>query len=62
MATVFDKPSLFQRLSPWFSGFDKLLLAAVLLLCAMGLATMYSVGFDHGTRFIDHARNMLISM
>ena len=62
MATVFDKPSLFQRLSPWFSGFDKLLLAAVLLLCAMGLATMYSAGFDHGTRFIDHARNMLISM
>ena len=24
--------------------------------------TMYSVGFDHGTRFSDHARNMLIAM
>lgn len=62
MATVFDKPSLLQRLAPWFSGFDKLLLAAVLLLCMLGLTTMYSVGFDHGTRFVDHARNMLIAL
>jgi rod shape determining protein RodA len=31
-----------------------------MLACA-GLATMYSVGFDHGTRFFDHGRNMLIA-
>ena len=28
--------------------------------CA-GLLTMYSSGFDHGSRFEDHARNMLIA-
>lgn len=61
MATVIDKPSLFQRLAPWFSGFDAWLLLAVFILCGIGLITMYSVGFDHGTRFVDHARNMLIA-
>ena len=28
----------------------------------MGLVTMYSAGFDHGTRFVDHARNMLLAV
>jgi len=23
---------------------------------------MYSAGFDHGTRFVDHGRNMLIAL
>ncbi len=27
----------------------------------MGLTAMYSSGFDHGTRFADHGRNMLIA-
>jgi len=31
-----------------------------MLACA-GLLTMYSSGYDHGTRFEDHARNMLIA-
>ena len=34
---------------------------AVALLASAGLLTMYSSGFDHGTRFVDHARNMLIA-
>ena len=42
-------------------GFDGLLAFAVFLLVCAGLVTMYSAGFDHGTRFIDHARNMLIA-
>ncbi len=33
----------------------------VLVLAAAGLVTMYSVGFDHGTRFVDHGRNMLLA-
>jgi rod shape determining protein RodA len=37
------------------------LLLAVLLLAGLGLITMYSSGFDHGTRFADHGRNMLIA-
>jgi rod shape determining protein RodA len=28
----------------------------------MGLVTMYSAGFDHGTRFVDHGRNMLLAL
>ncbi len=62
MAVMFDKPPLFQRLLPWFRGFDLLLLLAVLVLAGVGLLTMYSSGYDHGTRFEDHGRNMLIAV
>lgn len=61
MPAVFDKPSLLQRAAPVFSGFDKPLVLAVLLLACAGLLTMYSSGFDHGSRFTDHGRNMLIA-
>ena len=37
------------------------LVLVVLLLAGVGLMTMYSSGFDHGTRFEDHGRNMLIA-
>jgi rod shape determining protein RodA len=61
MSAVFDKPSVFQRAAPMFQGFDGLLAFAVFLLAGAGLLIMYSSGFDHGTRFIDHGRNMLIA-
>ncbi len=61
MAAVFDKPSLWQRVTPIFQGFDGLLAFAILLLAATGLMTMYSVGFDHGTRFAAHSRNMMLA-
>lgn len=61
MKSRFDQPTLWQRVSPVFSGFDGWLLSAILLLATMGMVTMYSVGFDHGTRFVDHGRNMLIA-
>ena len=61
MSIVFEKPSLWQRVLPFLRGFDFLLLLAVLLLAGMGLTAMYSSGFDHGTRFADHGRNMLIA-
>jgi rod shape determining protein RodA len=59
--TVVNKPSLWQRVKPAFSGFDPLLGVAALLLVGLGLVTMYSAGFDSGTRFPDHARNMLLA-
>lgn len=62
MAVVFDKPSLWQRVLPVFQGFDLPLALAVFLLAGMGLLVMYSVGFDHGSRFADHGRNMLIAV
>jgi rod shape determining protein RodA len=37
------------------------LVFAILLLGSIGLVTMYSAGFDHGTRFADHGRNLLIA-
>lgn len=61
MAAVFEKPSLRQRVSPMLQGFDGPLAFAVFLLVCAGLLTMYSSGFDHGTRFLDHGRNMLLA-
>jgi len=62
MSAIFEKPSLWQRIKPVFTGFDGPLLFALLLLAAAGLTTMYSVGYDSGTRFADHGRNMLIAL
>lgn len=61
MAVVFERPSLLQRAAPWFHGFDGPLAFAVFLLVCAGLLTMFSSGYDHGTRFVDHGRNMLIA-
>ena len=60
--TVIERPPLWQRLRPWLSGFDIPLLLAVLWMCAWGLLCMYSAGYDHGTRFVDHARNMVLAL
>ncbi|NDZ14723.1 rod shape-determining protein RodA [Variovorax sp. WS11] len=60
-AAVFHQPSLARRIAPVFQGFDGFLAFAVLLLACAGLLTMYSSGYDHGTRFMDHGRNMLLA-
>ena len=61
MSAVFDKPSVRHRLAPMLVGFDGPLAFAVFMLACAGLLTMYSSGFDHGTRFVDHGRNMMIA-
>ena len=61
MSVVYERPSLLARVAPIFLGFDGPLLLAAALLTAGGLVTMYSVGFDSGTRFGDHARNAAIA-
>jgi rod shape determining protein RodA len=61
MSVVLDKPTLWQRIWPLVRGYDLLLLLAVGILCCIGLVAMYSSGFDHGTRFVDHGRNMLLA-
>jgi rod shape determining protein RodA len=58
---VFERPSIWQRLKPVFGGFDVPLAAAVAVLSLIGMVTMYSAGFDHGTRFVDHGRNLLLA-
>lgn len=62
MSVIFEKPSLWQRIKPIFTGFDGPLLVALLLLAGAGLTTMYSAGYDNGSRFADHGRNMLIAL
>jgi rod shape determining protein RodA len=62
VSIVFERPSVWQRLRPVFGGFDGPLALAVLMLAVIGLVTMYSAGFDQGTRFPDHGRNMLIAL
>jgi rod shape determining protein RodA len=62
MNAVFERPSPWLRAAQVFRGFDGPLLVAVALLATLGLVTMYSAGFDHGTRFVDHGRNMLIAL
>ena len=61
MTNVFDRPSLISRLLPYFSGFDGPLAFVVFILISAGLLTMYSSGYDFGTRFEDHTRNVLIA-
>jgi rod shape determining protein RodA len=61
MAKSFGKVSLRQRVAPWLAGFDGPLAFAVFMLACAGLLTMYSSGYDHGARFADHGRNMLIA-
>jgi len=58
----FENPTPWQRIKPVFSGFDGPLLWAIVLLAGAGLVTMYSAGFDHGTRFAGHGRNMLLGL
>jgi rod shape determining protein RodA len=61
MATTFGKPSLQQRIVASLQTYDGPLLLAALILALIGLITMYSAGADHGTRFVGHARNLLIA-
>jgi rod shape determining protein RodA len=61
MAVVFKGPSLWQRITPLFQGFDGPLAFAIFLLACAGMLTMYSSGYDQGTRFEDHGRNMLLA-
>ena len=62
MAVVIESSPLWQRLKPVFQGFDGGLALAVALLAMGGMLVMYSVGYDNGTRFVDHGRNMLIAL
>jgi rod shape determining protein RodA len=61
MSVVFEKAPVWRRALPLFQGFDGPLAFAVFLLASAGLLIMYSSGYDHGTRFIDHGRNMLLA-
>ena len=58
---AYQNPTALQRLMRLIEGFDVPLACAVFFLACLGLLVMYSSGYDHGTRFVDHGRNMLIA-
>ncbi len=60
MSRVIEKPSWWSRFLHLFEGFDGPLAFAIFVLACTGLIVMFSSGYDHGTRFADHARNMFI--
>ena len=62
MNAVFEQASWPRRAARVFAGFDGPLFMAIGLLAVIGLVVMYSAGFDSGTRFADHGRNMLIAL
>jgi len=62
MNAVVQRPSLGQIVAGLLRGFDPPLMLAIAVLASIGLVTMYSAGFDHGTRFVDHARNLGIGL
>ena len=61
MATVFNRPNVYYRLSPLLRGFDVPLALAVAILAVAGLLTMYSSGYGDGQRFWDQLRNMMLA-
>jgi rod shape determining protein RodA len=61
MGSVIQKPTLWQRTMYLLKGFDGPLAFAVFMLACAGLLIMFSSGYDHGTRFVDHGRNMLLA-
>ncbi len=61
MGAVIQRPTWRKRIGSWVQGMDGPLALAVAFLAGAGLTIMYSSGYDHGTRFFDHARNMLLA-
>ena len=62
MANQIQKTTLRQRLRPIFAGMDVPLLLAFALLASLGMLIMYSSGYDHGERFNQHGRNLLLAV
>ena len=62
MSRVIERASAWSRIRHGLLVFDAPLAWAIAALAALGLVTMYSAGFDHGTRFVDHTRNMGLAL
>jgi len=61
MVAVIQKAPWWRRLAGLVEGFDGPLAFVVFMLACAGMLVMYSSGYDHGTRFVDHGRNMLLA-
>jgi rod shape determining protein RodA len=61
MPQHFGRIRFWHRIRPWLNGFDGPLTVGVAVLVVAGLLIMYSSGYDHGSRFEDHLRNILLA-
>jgi rod shape determining protein RodA len=61
MVSVIQKAPWWHRMGRLVQGFDGPLAFVVFMLACAGMLVMYSSGYDHGTRFVDHGRNMLLA-
>ena len=61
MLAIFNRPPLWTRWAYLVRGLDRSLLLAAGLLSLIGMVTMYSSGYAHGERFVDHGRNLLLA-
>lgn len=61
MNQTFDRPPIWYRIKPIFQGFDWPLMMIIVFMCTLGLVTMYSAGYDNGSRFGDQSRNMALA-
>ena len=61
MNQSFDRPPIWYRIKPIFQGFDWPLMMIIVFMCTLGLITMYSAGYDNGSRFGDQSRNMALA-
>ncbi len=62
MSPIFSWSTIKYYIQPWLKHFDAWFMLAILFLSALGLMAMYSAGYDHGERFSQHGRNMLLAL
>lgn len=57
-----NKPRVWEMIKPYVTVFDPILSLALLALCVLSIATMYSAAFDFPGRFAGHMRNIVIAL
>jgi rod shape determining protein RodA len=57
-----NKPRFWEMIKPYVTVFDPILSFALLALCVLSIATMYSAAYDFPGRFAGHMRNIVIAL
>ncbi len=56
------RPRVWEVVKPYLTVFDPILSFAILALCVLSVATMYSAAYDFPGRFTGHLRNIIIAL
>jgi rod shape determining protein RodA len=57
-----NRPRVWEVIKPYLTVFDPILSFALLVLCVLSIATMYSAAYDFPGRFAGHLRNIFIAL